>query len=71
MTLRRAVEKAGGEPRFRDNHPDKIAHLPYIKGVTDRISKVLRKKEIEASFNTVETIRQKMRSLKDKIDPPL
>jgi hypothetical protein len=68
MAIRRAMEKVGGEPCSRDNHPSKIAHLPYIKGVTDRISKVLRKKEITTSFKPVETIRQKMRSVKDKID---
>jgi predicted GIY-YIG superfamily endonuclease len=44
------------------------SYLPYIQGVTDRIAKVLRKKEIMTSFKPPETIKQKMRSVKDKLD---
>ena len=43
--------------------------LPYIKGVTDKIARVLRKNEIFAQFSASGTIRQKMRSVKDGINP--
>ena len=46
--------------------PNVRAYLPYIKGVTDKIAKVL--KDITTSFKTVQTIKQKMRSIKDPID---
>jgi hypothetical protein len=68
MEINRALERTGGEPRSRNNHPGKTTYLPYIKGVTDKISKVLRKKEIMTSFKPLETIRQKMRSVKDISD---
>jgi hypothetical protein len=37
--------------------------------VTDRIARVLSKKEIKTSFKPLETIKQSMRSVKDKLDP--
>ena len=42
--------------------------LPYIKGVTDKIAKVLRKNDIFAQFLASGTIRQRMRSVKDGIN---
>jgi hypothetical protein len=43
--------------------------FPYIQGVTDRIARVLSKKEIKNSFKPLETIKHNMRSVKDKLDP--
>jgi hypothetical protein len=37
--------------------------------VTDKIARVLSKKEIKTSFKPLVTIKQNMRSVKDKIDP--
>jgi len=48
--------------------PIKRAYLPYIKGVTDKIAKILKKKDITTSFKTVQTIKQRMRPIKDPID---
>jgi predicted GIY-YIG superfamily endonuclease len=44
------------------------AYLPYIQGVTDNISKVLKIKEITTSLKPLITIRQRMRSVKDPMD---
>ena len=45
------------------------AYLPYIQGITDKIAIILKKKRIPTSFKPVQTIRQKMRPVKDPIDP--
>lgn len=42
--------------------------LPYIQGVTDKIAKILRKKNIITQFLAPRTIRQGMRSVKDNIN---
>ena len=44
------------------------AYLPYIQGVTDKISRILNKNNITTSFKPLETIKKRMRSLKDPID---
>ena len=44
------------------------AYLPYIQGVTDNISRILRKNNITTSFKPLETIRKRMRSVKDSVD---
>jgi hypothetical protein len=33
--IRRAMDRERGEPHSRESHPNKIANLPYIKGVTN------------------------------------
>jgi predicted GIY-YIG superfamily endonuclease len=43
-------------------------HLPYIQGIIDKIVSVLRKKEIKISFKPSETIKQKMKLVKDEPD---
>ena len=43
------------------------AYLPYIQGVTDKISRILNKNNITASFKPLETIKKRMRSVKDPI----
>jgi len=47
--------------------PGMINSLPFIQGVTDKIAKTLSKKEIKTSFKPPETIKQKMRSVKDNL----
>ena len=42
---------------------------PNLEGVTDKIAKILSKKEIKTSFKPLKTIKQNMRFVKDKIDP--
>ena len=44
------------------------AYLPYIQGVTDKIAKILRKKDIKTSFKPLSTIKQGMKSVKDNQD---
>jgi hypothetical protein len=53
----------------KDQNPNRGAFLPYIQGVIERIARVLNKKEIKTSFKSLETIKQSMRSVKDKLDP--
>jgi predicted GIY-YIG superfamily endonuclease len=62
-------EKENNKPQQRNNQtPSLTAYLPYIQGVTDKIAKILNKKEIKTSFRPLNTIKQKMRSVKDKLD---
>ena len=49
-------------------NPSNLAYLPYIKGVTEKIAKILKKKDITTSFETLQTIKQRMRPIKDPID---
>jgi hypothetical protein len=44
IEINRVCERIEGEPRSINNYPGKTTYLPYIKGVTDNISKVSRKK---------------------------
>jgi hypothetical protein len=68
--INRALEKTHDKPTIpKDQNPNRDACLPYIQGVTDRIARVLSKKEIKTSFKPLETIKHNMRSVKDKIDP--
>jgi hypothetical protein len=53
---------------LEDNNPNRNPYLPYIQGVTDKIANILRKKEIKTSFKPHETIKQNLRSVKDKLD---
>ena len=41
--------------------------LPYIKGVTDKIARVLGRSDIFTQFSAAGTIRQNMCSVKDSI----
>jgi hypothetical protein len=68
--INKALEKTSKNPNPLENqNPNRKAYLPYIQGVTDKIAKILRKKEIKTSFKPHETIKQNMRSVKDKPDP--
>jgi len=53
----------------QEQNPNRSAYLPYIQGVTDRIARILSKKEIKTSFKPLVTIKQSMRSVKDKLNP--
>ena len=44
------------------------AYLPYIQGVTDKISRILNKNNIMTLFKPLETIKKIMRSVKDPVD---
>jgi predicted GIY-YIG superfamily endonuclease len=67
--MRKSLERENNRPRQRNNQtPSPIAYLPYIQGVTNKIAKFLNKKDIKTSFRPLDTIKQKMRSVKDKLD---
>jgi predicted GIY-YIG superfamily endonuclease len=67
--IRKALEKENNKPQQKNNQtPSLTAYLPYIQGVTDKIAKILNKKEIKTSFKPLNTIKQNMRSVKDKLD---
>ena len=80
-TIKKALDKANNGHSYNhakpkdldDNHNDHTygtrAYLPYIQGVTDKISKIVKKSNITTSFKPLETIKQKMKSVKDPIDP--
>ena len=68
MTLGKPLGTPYGNQKPHQRNDKKRAYLPYIQGVTYRVSKILRKKEILTAFKPLETIKQKMRIVKDKID---
>jgi len=68
--IKKSLEITHNNPNApKDQNPNKSAYLPYIQGVTDRIARVLSKKEIKTSFKPLVTIKQSMRSVKDKLNP--
>jgi len=56
------------EPKAQDHPQYGKVFLPYIHGVTDKIAKILRKKNIITHFLAPGTIRQGLKSVKDDID---
>ncbi|KAK4887865.1 hypothetical protein RN001_004136 [Aquatica leii] len=67
--IRRALRPRRNNGTEEDeNKPDATAFLPYIKGTTDKISKVLKKHNIQTIFNTVKKINQILPNPKTKID---
>lgn len=48
--------------------PTRVAFLPYIQGVTDRIGKILRKNDIKSIFQSSGKISQMLPSPKDSLD---
>ena len=67
--IRRTLRKPVGILKNPQQRKDKKrAYLPYIQGVTDKVSKVLKKKDILTAFKPLVTIRQKMRTVKDKVE---
>ena len=68
-TLDKAHNKSHANLKTSDNeNTNPRACLPYIQGVTDKISIILDKNNITTSFKPLETVRKKMRSIKDPID---
>jgi len=67
--IRRAQDRALSEhpPGDKKENQGRV-YLPFIQGVTDKIAKILRKKNIHTQFTTCGTVRQMMRSVKDHID---
>ncbi|KAK4873011.1 hypothetical protein RN001_015040 [Aquatica leii] len=67
--IRRALRpRRNNNTEEDENKPDATAFLPYIKGTTDKISKVLKKHNIQTIFNTVKKINQILPNPKTKID---
>lgn len=71
--IKRAIQKAekrmlSHEQETRNQPENGRVFLPYILGVTDKIAKILKKKNISTQFSAPGTIRQSMRSVKDNID---
>jgi hypothetical protein len=67
--IKKAMDKKERRTRIQnDQTSNSRAFLPYIRGVTDKIAKVLRRKEIMTSFKPLITIRQRMKSVKDPTD---
>ena len=67
--IKRAFRNPLGKPKNPQQcNEKKRAYLTYIQGVIDRVSKILGKKEILTAFKPLETLRQKMRTVKDKIE---
>lgn len=44
---------------------------PYIRGTTDRIAKVLRRKHVEIAFSPPNSLRNMLDNAKDLIDPKM
>lgn len=44
-------------------------NLPYVQGTTDKITRILKKHNVLATFRPLNTIRRSLRSVKDPIDP--
>ena len=67
----KAFLKAQKEPFVQKDSKDRIlgVHLPYIKGTTDRITRILKKHNIPSTFRPLNTIHSSLRSVKDPVDP--
>jgi len=63
----KAIQKAKSRNNInKSNNPKTTnAYLPYIQGVTNKLAKILRKKNIKTLFKTLTTIKQRMKSVKD------
>lgn len=68
--INKAIQRARSRNKriITNNSSTTKAYLPYIQGVTDKIAKVLAKKDIRASFKPLVTIRQRMKLVKDDPD---
>lgn len=68
-TIKRARTRNGARPSSTSSKPpNNKSYVPFIQGITDKLARVLRKRNIDTSFKRLTTIRQKMRSLKDNLD---
>jgi len=69
-SIYKAIQKAKSvkkNSKTKDT-PTSNAYLPYIQGVTDKIAKILDKKNIKTAFKPWSTIKQRMKSVKDNQD---
>nr|CAI5844720.1 unnamed protein product [Callosobruchus analis] len=63
------IKKARNPKRTRKEEPcTEKAYLPYIKSVTDRVARILRKHQIKIVFKPTQKIKNLLRSAKDKRD---
>ena len=71
--VNRAILKEKKTPRTENNKEDvtKNINLPYIKGTTERIAKILRKENIKVSFSPPNSLRTMLDHAKDSINPSL
>jgi hypothetical protein len=67
----KAFQNATKTPRNKEqtNNDMSKVYLPYIQGTTDKLARILKKKNIGATFKPLNTIRNSLRSVKDSIDP--
>ena len=57
------------KPHLDSQPPNSRAFLPFIQGTTDKIAKILIKKNIKTVFKPLKTLKQSFTSVKDKINP--
>ena len=75
------INKALEKTKAHENRPkalstekkvgDHKAFLPYIQGITYKIDKHLKKKDIDSVFSPPNSIKKLLRSVKDPVDPSL
>jgi len=64
-----AFLKASEGPRMeKEVEVSSNLQILFIKGTTDKIARILRKRKIASTFRPLKTIRSSLRSLKDPID---
>nr|XP_060617816.1 uncharacterized protein LOC132767173 [Anolis sagrei ordinatus] len=67
--IRRAARPRTSHESQDEDPPRGKVFLPYIKGTTDRIGKLMRKHNIQTIYKPTKKIQQMLRSAKDKRDP--
>jgi hypothetical protein len=63
------IKRRPGTRNIDENREGKSIILPYIKGTTDKIAKILKKGNIKVSFSFPNTIKNLLDHAKDTIDP--
>ena len=72
--VNKAIPKAKKTPRTENNKEKVVTkkiNLPYIKGTTEKIAKILRKENIKVSFSPPNSLRTMLDHAKDSINPSL
>ena len=72
--VNRAILKAKKTPRTKNNKENEVTkniNLPYIKGTTEKIAKILKKENIKVSFSPPNSLRTMLDHAKDSINPSL
>ena len=67
----KAFQNATKTPRSKEQTNNDVSrvYLPYIQGTTDKLVRILKKKNVGATFKPLNTIRNSLRSVKDFVDP--